>query len=120
MIDGNNIVELIGHYGNDETHAMSAWTSTSRELSDEKRARIPALLRMLAENGHETPFEKSSIHFLVTTDIATHIHLIKHRIGVSVNAARRFRQHKSSPPARMKKDAPKHQPSPALLQDGLG
>jgi thymidylate synthase (FAD) len=41
---------------------------------------------MLAENGHETPFEKSSIHFLVTTDIASHIHLIKHRIGVSVNA----------------------------------
>jgi thymidylate synthase (FAD) len=41
---------------------------------------------MLAENGHETPFEKSSIHFLVTTDIASHIHLVKHRIGVSINA----------------------------------
>jgi thymidylate synthase (FAD) len=25
------------------------------------------------------------IHFLVTTDIATHIHLLKHRIGVSIN-----------------------------------
>ena len=32
-----------------------------------------------------TPFEKSSQHFLVTTDIATHIHILKHRIGVSVN-----------------------------------
>jgi flavin-dependent thymidylate synthase len=41
---------------------------------------------MLAENGHESPFEKSSISFLVTTDIATHIQLLKHRIGVSVNA----------------------------------
>ena len=41
---------------------------------------------MLADNGHETPFEKSSLHFLVTTDVATHIHLIKHRVGVSVNA----------------------------------
>jgi thymidylate synthase (FAD) len=40
---------------------------------------------MLAENGHETPFEKSSLHFLVTTDVASHIHLLKHRIGVSVN-----------------------------------
>jgi thymidylate synthase (FAD) len=25
------------------------------------------------------------IHFLVTTDIATHIHLLKHRVGVSIN-----------------------------------
>ena len=41
---------------------------------------------MLAENGHETPFEKSSLHFLVTCDQASHIHLLKHRIGVSINA----------------------------------
>lgn len=41
---------------------------------------------MLADNNHATPFEKSSLHFLVTTDIATHIHLLKSRIGVSVNA----------------------------------
>jgi len=81
-----NSVELLGCYGGDVTHALSAWTSTSRELTDEKRARIPALLKMLAENGHETPFEKSMLHFLVTTDIATHIHLIKHRIAVSLNA----------------------------------
>ena len=81
-----NKVELIGHYGGDESHALSAWTSTSRDLTEEKRARIPALLKMLADNGHETPFEKSSLHFLVTTDVATHIHLIKHRVGVSVNA----------------------------------
>jgi len=80
-----NRVELIGFYGGDESHALSAWTSTSRDLTDEKRERIPKLLKMLAENGHETPFEKSSLHFLCTTEIATHIHLIKHRIGVSVN-----------------------------------
>lgn len=41
---------------------------------------------MLADNGHETPFEKSSLHFLVTSEIASHIHMIKHRIGVSINA----------------------------------
>lgn len=28
---GDNTVEMIGHYGGDETHALSAWTSTSRE-----------------------------------------------------------------------------------------
>ena len=81
-----NKVELIGWYGGDEAHALSAWTSTSRDISSEKRKRIPELLKMLAENGHETPFEKSSLHFLVTVDTATHIHLLKHRIGVSINA----------------------------------
>ena len=81
----DNKVELIGYYGGDEVHALSAWTSTSRDLTEEKRIRIPSLLRMLAENGHETPFEKSSLHFLVTVDCASHIHLLKHRIGVSIN-----------------------------------
>jgi flavin-dependent thymidylate synthase len=81
----NNIVELLGHYGNDLTHACSAWTSTSRELTDEKITRVPKLLTMLASEGHHTPFEKSSLHFLVTVDQATHIHLLKHRIGVSIN-----------------------------------
>lgn len=75
-----------GWYGGDITHALSAWTSTSRELTPEKRARIPALLKMLAENGHTTPFEKSYLQFLVVCDTASHIHLLKHRIGVSVNA----------------------------------
>jgi flavin-dependent thymidylate synthase len=81
-----NTVELIGHYGSDESHALSAWTSTSRDLTDEKRARIPKLLASLARDEHHTPFEKSALHFLVTCDTASHIHLIKHRIGVSVNA----------------------------------
>lgn len=80
-----NTVELIGYYGGDEINACSAWTSTNRELSDEKKKRIPALLKMLAENGHETPFEKSTVHFLVNTDIATHIQICKHRIS-SLNA----------------------------------
>jgi len=81
-----NKVELIGHYGSDLTHALSAWTSTSRELTEEKRNRVPALLKMLAENDHHSVFEKSSLHFLVTTEIATHVQLLKHRIGVSINA----------------------------------
>ena len=80
-----NTVKLVGWYGNDETHAMSAWTSTKRDIDKDKRNRIPQLLKMLAENGHHTPFEKSSLHFLVTVDTATHIHLLKHRIGVSIN-----------------------------------
>ena len=84
--DHENKVELIQQMGTDEDHALSAWTSTSRELNDSKRSRIPSLLKMLAENGHHTPFEKSYIRFLVTSDIASHIHLLKHRVGVSINA----------------------------------
>jgi thymidylate synthase (FAD) len=80
-----NKVELIGHYGSDEIIALSAWTSTSRNLTPEKRDRIPELINKLWISGHKTPFEKGVVHFLVTTDIATHIHLLKHRIA-SINA----------------------------------
>tara|TARA_B100000674_G_C37444138_1_gene735256 strand:- start:77 stop:619 length:543 start_codon:yes stop_codon:yes gene_type:complete len=52
---------------------------------DEKRGRIQRLIEMLWVNGHETPFEKGTVHFLVDTDIASHIHLLKHRIS-SLNA----------------------------------
>ena len=76
-----NEVELLGYYGDDLTHACSAWTSTSRELTPEKTERVGKLLSMLASEGHHTPFEKSALHFLVTVDQATHIHLLKHRIG---------------------------------------
>ena len=83
----SNKVELIGWYGGDEINACSAWTSTSRDLTDEKKKRLPDLLKMLADplNRHETPFEKSIVHFLVDTEIASHIHILKHRIS-SLNA----------------------------------
>lgn len=80
-----NTVELLGFYGSDEVIACSAWTSTSRELTPEKRERIPKLISDLWSNGHETPFEKGQVHFLVNCDIASHIHLLKHRIS-SLNA----------------------------------
>lgn len=87
-----NKIQLLGHYGSDRTHAQSAWTSTDRELDvidpktgEPKKKRIPALLAQLAKDGHHTPFEKSTLHFLVTVEQASHIHILKHRIGVSVN-----------------------------------
>lgn len=82
----DNTVELIGFYGGDESHALSAWTSTARDLTEDRKSRMQQMLTMLAENGHHTPFEKSYLHFLVTCETASHIHIIKHRIGVSVNA----------------------------------
>ena len=80
-----NTVELLGYYGDDEVIACSAWTSTSRDLDEKKRERIPKLIDMLWSHGHETPFEKGSVHFLVDCDIASHIHLLKHRLS-SLNA----------------------------------
>ena len=82
----DNKVELIGFYGSDLSHALSAWTSTSRDLTDNKRERIPKLLAMLAKEGHHTPFEKSTFHFLIEVEQATHIQILKHRIGISTNA----------------------------------
>ena len=81
----DNKVELLGYYGSDTVIACSAWTSTSRDLTDDKRERVGKLINMLWSNGHETPFEKGVVHFLVDTDIASHIHLLKHRIS-SLNA----------------------------------
>jgi thymidylate synthase (FAD) len=80
-----NKVSLIGYYGSDEIIACSAWTSTSRDLSEEKRNRIPKMIQRLWREGHHTPWEKGMVHFLVDTEIASHIHLLKHRIS-SMNA----------------------------------
>jgi thymidylate synthase (FAD) len=85
IVDMNNKVEFIGYYGSDEIIALSAWTSTSRNLSQKKRDRIPNLINDLWIAGHETPFEKGSVHFLVDCDIASHVQLLKHRMS-SLNA----------------------------------
>lgn len=87
-----NSVELLGWYGGDEIIACSAWTSTSRELSEEKRARIPTMINSLWMNGHETPFEKGMVHFLVDTDIASHIHLLKHRLSSMNGESARYKE----------------------------
>jgi flavin-dependent thymidylate synthase len=86
----HNTVTFIGSYGGDFTHAQSAWCSTNNEMTPDRIERIPKLLEMLVKGSdgksHETPFEKSFLHFHVRTDIATHIHLLKHRIAVPINA----------------------------------
>lgn len=88
----NNKVELIGYYGSDEIIACSAWTSTSRNLTEEKKARVDKLINMLWRDGHHTPFEKGIVHFLVNTDIASHIHLLKHRISSINSESARYKE----------------------------
>lgn len=98
-----NKVTLIGYYGGDKTHCLSAWQSTNIDFEyteninsrvdlifnntvKQKKKTPQELLKMLADSGHGTPFEKSTLHFQLTAELASHIHLIKHRIGVSVNS----------------------------------
>lgn len=101
-----NSVELIGHYGCDVTMAQAAWTSTSRDLSDEKLGRVGKLLTMLATEGHHTPFERSMQHFLIRVDDASHIHILKHRIGVSVNGESARYKELKEPTAHIPEDWP--------------
>lgn len=87
-----NSVELLGYYGSDEVIACSAWTSTSRELTPEKRERIPKLIDMLWNNWHETPMEKGAVHFLVNVEQASHIHILKHRISNVNSESYRYKE----------------------------
>jgi thymidylate synthase (FAD) len=104
-MNNNNQVNLLGFYGSDMTHCLSAWQSTNLELGIEldndiskrieqlynvtvanKKKSSKELLSILASSGHETPFEKSCLHFQIKGDIASHIHIIKHRIATSINS----------------------------------
>lgn len=88
----NNKIQFLYVSGSDERIAQSAWTSTSREITDSKRERIPNLVQMLWNEGHETPFEKVHLHFLVDTEIASHIHLLKHRISSANAESARYKE----------------------------
>ena len=100
-----NKVTLINHTGTDKTVALTAWASTGwengldldmlpvpvrqTELFDAtvqtKKKSIEDLLMFLGKAGHHSPFEHTQFQFIVTSDIATHIQILKHRIGISIN-----------------------------------
>lgn len=100
----NNVI-MTDCAGGDKNHCISAWCSTFEELgieipdtledridvvfnhvSETKQNSPGQLLEMLADLMHHTPFEKSYLEFQIETDIATHIQLLKHRIGTSISA----------------------------------
>jgi len=104
----DNKAILIGHYGGDKTHSLAAWSSTFLELNLEmpleiedrvdviidyiinnsKRVRdIEQLLLFLAEQNHTSPFRFSTLHFVTTTEIATHIQFLKHSVALSAENA---------------------------------
>jgi len=50
------------------------------------------MLDTLWSANHETPFEKATVHFLVDTEIASHIHLLKHRISSLNGESARYKE----------------------------
>jgi len=90
------IVEVIAFSGSDEEIAAAAWTSSTIDITDERRERIPTMLDDLWRMGHTSPFEHSSLRFRIVVDSATHIQLLRHRVGVSFNVeSGRYRQYRN-------------------------
>lgn len=106
-----NSVNLLGSYGGDKRVCLSAWQSTTEELGIELPENIPdrvdvifkhlaaqkkktpfELLDFLAEHGHETPFEKAILDFQLTGEIASHIHVLKHRISSTNSESQRYKE----------------------------
>lgn len=92
-----NTVELIGWYGGDKAIARAAWTSTQADIEIKTDEQIRDLIvNKLWNNGtgkpHRTPFERGIVEFSVTCEVASHIHVIKHR-HLSVNGeSARYRE----------------------------
>lgn len=96
-----NKVELLDYMGSDKHHSLAAWASTFYDLGIElpkdpkirvdqivdyilnkstRMRSIEDLLSYLANENHESPFRMSSFMFGMTTDVATHIQKLKHKV----------------------------------------
>ena len=108
MTEHNNKTILLGHYGGDQTHALAAWSSTFLDLEIEMpkdvnmrvgaiidhiinnspRIRdVKGLLNYLADEKHTSPFRFSTLRFVTTTEIATHIQFLKHSVALQAENA---------------------------------
>lgn len=89
-----NKAELVGWYGGDKAIARAAWTSTQADVEAKTDEQIRDLIvNKLWNNGtgkpHKTPFERGIAEFNITCDVASHIHLIKHRhLNINGESAR--------------------------------
>ena len=82
-------VELLYIDGSDQRICESAWTSSTLEVTEERKQRIPALIHELWKNGHSSPFEHSLISFRLVVNNSTHIQILKHRhLSINVESAR--------------------------------
>jgi flavin-dependent thymidylate synthase len=92
-----NTVELIGWYGGDKAIARAAWTSTQSDVEAKTGEQIRNLIVNVLWNNdtgkpHKTPFERGIVEFNVTCDVASHIHLIKHRLANINGESARYKE----------------------------
>lgn len=92
-----NTVELIGWYGGDRAIARAAWTSTQSDVEAKTEEQIRNLLVNVLWNNssgkpHKTPFERGIVEFNITCDVASHIHLIKHRLANINGESARYKE----------------------------
>ncbi len=96
--DHSDKVELLHIDGNDERIAAAAWTSSTIELTDERRSRVAGLVHTLWKSGHSSPFEHSLLSFRLIVNNSTHIQILKHRhLSINCESARyrRYRENKT-------------------------
>lgn len=92
-----NKVELIGWYGGDRAIARAAWTSTQADVNSKTDEQVRDLIvNKLWNNGtgkaHKTPFERGIVEFNITCDVASHVHLIKHRLANINGESARYKE----------------------------
>lgn len=93
--DYKNKILLKRVYGNDLIVAEEAWTSTTSEITEDMKKRVPEFIEMLWSSNpvpHKSPFEKGAFQFSVTADVASHIHLIKHRTANANGESARYKE----------------------------
>jgi thymidylate synthase ThyX len=57
-------------------------------VNNSKKIRnVEQLLLYLGQEGHNSPFRFSALHFVTTTEIATHIQFLKHSVALSAENA---------------------------------
>ena len=88
-------VELLFIDGNDERIAQAAWTSSTIELTEDRKSRVAGLVHTLLKSSHWSPFEHNLISFRIIASNSVHIQMLKHRIGVSFNVeSARYRSYR--------------------------
>ena len=80
-VRSDSSVELINFMGGDDSVAMSAWVSFGGDddarLAD--RDRVKGLINFLMREGHMSPFESSTITFVVSTPLFVAREIQRHR-----------------------------------------
>lgn len=82
-------VKLEKTWGQDHEPALAAWTSTRLDFDERQRGRWRGFTARLVNDGHLNPLEHCGASFLLEVDDATHVQLVRKRVGISFNVQSR-------------------------------